>query len=109
MPIKSITKLFSKEYFDTTFAMGLEQVHTFDVEAQKALRLFMSSCHEVEEDNQGRLLLPMALKEYAHIVKDIVLIGVGNRVEIWAKEEWEKYSANADFDALSANLKNYSL
>ncbi|MBP5651270.1 MAG: division/cell wall cluster transcriptional repressor MraZ [Clostridia bacterium] len=101
--------VFEKAYFNTTFAKGLESVPTFDVDAQKVLRLFLSSCHEVSEDNQGRLLLPASLKEYAKISKDIVLLGVGNRVEIWAKEKWEKYSASSNFDELSASLKNYSL
>ena len=101
--------VFEKEYFNTTFASGVSSIPTFDVDAQKVLRLFLSSCHEVSEDNQGRLLLPASLKDYASISKDIVLLGVGNRVEIWAKEKWDKYGKGESFDSLCANLKNYSL
>ena len=42
-----------------------------------------------EPDKQGRILLPQNLREYAGLTKDIVVIGVGDRAEIWDKEKWE--------------------
>ena len=101
--------LFDANYFNQTFMAKLDSIPTFDVQANKALRLFMSSCFEVTEDNQGRMLMPSALKNYAEISKDIVLIGVGNRVEIWAQEKWESYSAKVDFDSATDALNKYSL
>ena len=41
-------------------------------------------------DKQGRILLPQNLREYAGLTKDIVVIGVGDRAEIWDKEKWEQ-------------------
>ena len=38
------------------------------------------------------MLLPSNLREYAHIDKDVVIIGVSNRVEIWNKETWDQYN-----------------
>ena len=56
-------------------------------------RLYFSGAKEVEIDAQGRLVLPGYLREYAVIKKDIVIIGVGDRMEIWDKEKWEKFYA----------------
>lgn len=59
-------------------------------------RLFFSGATECELDPQGRILLPANLREYAAIEKDCVIVGVENRVEIWAQERWASYSEEAD-------------
>ena len=64
----------------------------------------MSSAFETEEDGQGRILIPVELREFAKIDKKIVFIGVGNRVEIWAEEVWNDYSTGANFDDAVAEL-----
>ena len=43
-----------------------------------------------ETDKQGRILLPANLREFSGIVKEAVLIGNGNHVEIWSAENWAK-------------------
>jgi MraZ protein len=58
------------------------------LEARKFSRLFFSNAVELTVDQLGRILLPKALKTLAAIQADVVLIGVLNRVEIWAKEKW---------------------
>ena len=62
----------------------------FDEEAQKRIRKFLSSAFEAEEDNQGRDLLPNELVKFARKEKNLVFVGLGNRVEIWAEEKWEE-------------------
>lgn len=54
-------------------------------------RLYFSGAHEGEVDAQGRMILPQHLKEFAQIQKDIVIIGVGDRIEIWDKKTWENF------------------
>lgn len=76
----------------------------FDSNVQKPLRLLMSSAFQADEDNQGRILLPQELREYAKIKKQIVFIGVGNRMEIWAEEIWNEYNTDADFDQTMGEL-----
>ena len=66
----------------------------FDEEAQKPVRKFLSSAFEAEEDGQGRILLPKELISYAGITKNIVFVGVGNRIEIWAEEIWDKENSD---------------
>jgi len=60
-------------------------------EARSFNRLFFSGTVEIEIDKQGRILIPKYLKEFAGIKKDVVLIGVSNRIEIWSKEVWNDF------------------
>jgi MraZ protein len=65
-------------------------------EARAFVRTLLSGATECELDKQGRIMLPANLRGYAGLEKDVVVIGVSTRVEIWAKAEWEKYSAAAE-------------
>jgi MraZ protein len=60
------------------------------------VRLFFSGASECELDRQGRILLTANLREFARINRDVVVIGVSSRVEIWAKEEWDGYNERAE-------------
>lgn len=57
-------------------------------------RLYFSGAVEVVPDKQGRILLAQYLKDYAGIKKDVVIVGVSNRVEIWSKDKWEEFYGN---------------
>lgn len=83
----------------------------FDTNAQKPLRLLFSSASEVEEDKQGRFLLPNNLKKFAGINKDIVFVGAGNRIELWAREKWNAYKEqeNNNLDGLLQGLGDYGI
>lgn len=65
-----------------------QQARTFN-------RLYFSGAVEVSADAQGRILLPQYLKEFAGIKRDVVIVGVSNRVEIWAKERWQEFYENS--------------
>ncbi|HPF43307.1 MAG TPA: division/cell wall cluster transcriptional repressor MraZ [Syntrophomonadaceae bacterium] len=69
-------------------------------------RFFFSGASELEVDKQGRTVLPSNLREYASIEKDLMIIGVGSRAEIWAVENWEKYieGAEASYEDIAASL-----
>lgn len=102
-------ELFSASLLDNAVLSKINSISLFDETAQKSLRLLLSSAHELDQDNQGRYLLPQNLKSHANIQKDIVFIGVGNRVEIWAKEEWLNYSLGLDTKQEMEALKNYGV
>jgi MraZ protein len=60
------------------------------------VRFFFAGATECELDKQGRIIIPVSLRSYAELERDIVFIGVSSRVEIWNKEHWEKYSQTAE-------------
>ena len=60
-------------------------------ESRKFNRIFFSGAVEVRVDKQGRILLPTYLKQYADIKKEIMVIGVSNRIEIWSKDKWQEF------------------
>ncbi|OQA57109.1 MAG: cell division protein MraZ [Candidatus Omnitrophica bacterium ADurb.Bin277] len=63
-------------------------------EARTFNRLLFSSACEVVCDKQGRILIPDYLKGYADVHSNVVIIGVSNRIEIWAKEKWSQFFDN---------------
>ncbi|MBQ9832926.1 MAG: division/cell wall cluster transcriptional repressor MraZ [Clostridia bacterium] len=67
-----------------------------DVAAQRALRSLFASASDCDADKQGRILISASLREYAGIEKDAVLVGMGNRVEIWSGERWKEYCERED-------------
>jgi len=67
-------------------------------EARTFSRYFFSSASECEIDKQGRTVITSNLKEYAKLEKDVVIIGVSSRVEIWSKEKWEELNNDENLD-----------
>ncbi len=63
-------------------------------EARIFNRLYFSGAAEVVPDRQGRVLLAQYLKDFAEIKKDVVVVGISNRIEIWAKDKWEEFYGN---------------
>jgi MraZ protein len=59
-------------------------------------RWFFSSATEENIDQQGRVKIPQNLIDYAQLDKDVVLVGVSDRVEIWSKKFWSEYYMNAE-------------
>jgi len=58
-------------------------------------RLFFSGAFQSKIDRQGRIVLPQHLGSYAGIQDNIVIIGVGDRFEIWSENKWNDYSTKA--------------
>lgn len=75
-------------------------------EARKFNRLYFSGAGQIECDKQGRILIPKYLKDYAGIKKDVLIIGVSNRIEIWAKDTWQQYydSSKESFEEIAEKL-----
>lgn len=67
-------------------------------EARAFIRFFFAGATECEVDKQGRILIPSNLREHAALDKDLVIIGVSTRVEIWDKDAWESYNNDSSLD-----------
>lgn len=65
-------------------------------DARAFVRFFFAGASECDLDKQGRMVMPTHLKEYAKIDKDLVIIGVSTRIEIWSREEWNKFNSDAN-------------
>lgn len=78
-------------------------------EARQFNRLYFSGACEVTCDKQGRILIPQYLKEYAEIKSDVVVVGVSDRIEIWAKEKWKDFFKNSmgSFENLAEKLLEF--
>ena len=70
------------------------------------IRLQLSGAIDCEIDKQGRILVPEYLKEYAEIRRDVVVVGVSNRMEIWSKEKWTAFYQNTkdSFEKIAENM-----
>ncbi len=64
-------------------------------DARKFSRFLFGGATEEVLDKQGRVLIPEHLREYASFKKDVVVVGVSSRLEVWAKEKWDAYSSEA--------------
>jgi len=60
--------------------------------ARAFVRFFFSGATECELDQQGRIRIPSNLREHAALEKEVVVIGVGTRVEIWSQDLWANYN-----------------
>lgn len=71
-------------------AARLMALDDFTPEARDAQRMQLATAAECEFDGQGRIIVPAHMRERAHITKDVAVVGVGNRIEIWDSEEWRR-------------------
>ena len=91
------------------FEQKLTSLPLINKEARKFARFFLAGAAQVEVDKQGRILLPSNLREFAGLEKDVVLVGVGSRIEIWSRENWENMDADSDMDDIAATMESLGL
>ena len=77
--------------------------------ARKLARFFMAGSYECEVDKQGRILISHVLLEFAGLNKDVVLAGVGSRIEIWDKAAWQEYNDYDDVESLAKTLEAFNI
>jgi len=78
---------------------------TFKRDMRDFLRHIYSLAEDVEIDQQGRILIPQALRQRVGITRDVVIIGVMDQIEIWGKARWEaKVAAAPSTEELTAKL-----
>ncbi|WP_026554198.1 division/cell wall cluster transcriptional repressor MraZ [Arthrobacter sp. 35W] len=65
-------------------------------QARDYIRVFLSGASDEIPDKQGRVTIPATLRNYAGLGRELVVIGAGNRAEIWDAEAWETYLAEQE-------------
>ena len=78
---------FSKSEWEK-FEQKLSALPVSDKNARAFTRFFFAGAIECEIDKQGRFLISSNLREFASLTKDVVIIGLNSRIEIWSKEKW---------------------
>lgn len=73
-------------------------------DARNFTRFFFSSAIECEIDSQGRILISQNLREFAELQKEVVVIGVSSRIEIWSKSKWDEYNDGQDSDDIAEKM-----
>lgn len=66
----------------------LMSLPNMDPQARLVQRLLLGHASEMEMDGQGRVLLPSLLREHAKLEKEAILLGQGNKFELWSQEAW---------------------
>jgi MraZ protein len=84
--------VFSSKEF-TSVHDKIRQAPVTNEEARRYLRVFLSGATDETPDTPGRVLLPQLLRDYANLSKELVIIGVGARAEIWDAQTWNDYLA----------------
>ena len=94
-----------------TIVHKLESLPFTKKDARNFTRFFLSGATVAEFDKQGRINITSPLITYAGIKKDCVVIGTGDRLEIWAKDAWENFfnSASINMSDIAENLFNESV
>ncbi|MFC1549146.1 division/cell wall cluster transcriptional repressor MraZ [Candidatus Omnitrophota bacterium] len=75
-------------------------------EVRKFSRLFFAGAVEVVPDKQWRILIPDYLKEYAQLARNVMILGVSNRIEIWDKKKWQEFykSTKQNYEDIAERL-----
>lgn len=78
-------------------------------EARQLQRSFFGKAAACEVDKQGRILIPAALRESAGLEKDIVFVGVLNKIEIWSKERFESMNDDDNMDTIAEHMTQFGI
>lgn len=94
---------------------NLQRMPSFNPAARRIQRLLIGHATDVELDANGRILLPPLLRDYAHLNKRVVMIGQGNKFEVWdetlwqtKREQWLTEESSRE-DGLPDEMKTFSL
>ena len=68
-------------------------------------RFFLSSAADVTVDRQGRIVIPTTLRSYANLERDVVVIGVGERAELWDARRWNTYTDDLDCESIAQAME----
>ena len=72
-------------------------------------RWLFSGAGELIPDKQGRVLIPSDLREFAGLTKDVVVIGLDDKAEIWDKELWDNQQSNMDMEKMLAAMQQLGI
>lgn len=97
------------------FAFSLEEWKNFEAklrslpisnkDARAFSRFFFAGAIDCEIDKQGRFLISSNLREFAELEKEVVIVGMDSRIEIWSKEKWQHTDDDISADEIAAKME----
>lgn len=88
--------IYDAETFHGPLLKRLENLPVKNQQDGRAFkRLLLAGAQEVALDDMGRLVIPKSLMEYADLKKEVSILGVGERIELWSSSRWGAYSRKA--------------
>ena len=102
--------IYTTEVF-TAKAMQMMKQPNNKVGVRGLKRQLFANATELEFDRQGRILVPATLREFAKLQKEVMVLGIGDHVEIWNREHWLAYQEDMDdnMEQLSENMEDFFL
>ncbi len=82
-------------YPQTTWDRFTETFASLPMSQSKVMRPLFANAVKCEPDSQGRIVVPQKLRDYAGLQKDVVIIGVHDRAEIWSDDAWNAQEEQA--------------
>lgn len=84
----------------------VSRLSQLDASVQAFIRFYISGGQVVELDAQGRFLLPVGLRKFSGIEGEAVLVGLGDKLEVWSTPMWETlfHEMTAEFDRIQADV-----
>ena len=86
------------------YVQQLQKLPLTDKNARLFTRFIIAGATTCELDKQGRILLPVTLREFAHIEKDVLLAGMLDHIEIWNEELWKENADFSNMDVIAEHL-----
>lgn len=94
-------------YPSDSWAVFTDKINALpEMQSRKIKRYIYSSAVEAEPDSQGRILLPLNLRVFAGIDKNVTVVGVGDHAEIWDDELWNEEVSSGEGDDIAGQLIN---
>ena len=87
----------------------IESLPNGNKKVRRLQRLVLGNASELEMDGNGRLLLPQTLRDYASLDKKAMLVGLGDKAELWSEQSWNDMLDEDDDDLMPEEMMNLSL
>ena len=87
----------------------IESLPNSNKKVRRLQRLVLGNASELDMDGNGRLLLPPTLREFANLDKKVVLVGLGDKAELWSEQSWNDMLDESDDEPMPEEMNNLSL
>jgi transcriptional regulator MraZ len=94
--------IWDPDEFSTYVKAALEGLHPLSPRADKVNRFFRSNSIDVTIDSANRVMIPNFLMQHAGLDKEVVVTGVGDRLEVWDRATWAEYNSALDITEITS-------